>query len=336
MFRKACALAALAATLVAMLPVWAQERPAYGAMLEGFDYPHEVQQFTVESQGDDLAMAFMDVTPKKPNGKTAVLLHGKNFCAATWEATITALTDAGYRVIAPDQIGFCKSSKPQAYQYSFHLLARNTHALLKSRGVDKATVIGHSMGGMLAARFALLYPEAVERLVLVNPIGLEDWIAKGVPYATVDENYATELKTSFESIKAYQQKFYYDGDWKPEYDRWVEMLAGMYAGEGRETVAWNQALLTDIVMTQPVVHQFGDVKVPTLLLIGQKDRTAPGANRAPEAVAKTLGDYPALGTAAAASIPNTKLVAFEDLGHSPQVEDPARFHAALLKELAAP
>ncbi len=314
----------------------AQERPAYGAMLEGFDYPHEVQHFTVESQGDDLAMAFMDVASETPNGKTVVLLHGKNFCAATWEATIAALTEAGYRVIAPDQIGFCKSSKPQAYQYSFHQLARNTHALLKSRGVGRAIVIGHSMGGMLATRYALLYPDAVEKLVLVNPIGLEDWIAKGVPYATVDENYASELKTSFDSIKAYQQKFYYDGGWKPEYDRWVEMLAGMYAGEGRETVAWNQALLTDIVMTQPVVHQFRDVKVPTLLLIGLKDRTAPGANRAPEFVAKTLGDYPALGKAAAEAIPEAKLVAFEDLGHSPQVEDPAQFHAALLKELSAP
>lgn len=332
--RQATIAIALTASL-AHAAAAAQERPAYGAMLEGFDYPHAVQYFTVESQGDDLSMAFMDVAPEKPNGKTVILLHGKNFCAATWEATIAALTAAGYRVIAPDQIGFCKSAKPQAYQYSFHQLARNTHALLNSRGVDKAIVVGHSMGGMLATRFALLYPDAVERLVLVNPIGLEDWIAKGVPYATVDENYASELKTGFDSIKAYQQKFYYDGDWKPEYDRWVAMLAGMYAGEGRETVAWNQALLTDIVMTQPVVHQFDDVKVPTLLLIGQKDRTVPGANRAPESVARTLGDYPALGKAAAEAIPNAKLVAFEELGHSPQVEDPARFHAVLLKELEA-
>ena len=66
-----------------------------------------------------------------------MLLHGKNFCAATWDATIRRLSDAGYRVIAPDQIGFCKSSKPEHYQYSFQQLARNTHALLESLGVSR-------------------------------------------------------------------------------------------------------------------------------------------------------------------------------------------------------
>ena len=103
-------------------------------------------------------MAYMDVKPAHPNGRTAVLLHGKNFCAATWQATITALTEAGYRVIAPDQIGFCKSSKPAHYQFSFQQLAGNTHALLDSLGIDKATVMGHSTGGMLAIRYALMYP----------------------------------------------------------------------------------------------------------------------------------------------------------------------------------
>ena len=85
--------------------------PAYGPELEGFDYPWPVVRYRFRSQNQELEMAYMDVKPARPNGRTAVLLHGKNFCAATWQATITALTDAGYRVIAPDQIGFCKSSK---------------------------------------------------------------------------------------------------------------------------------------------------------------------------------------------------------------------------------
>src|ERR1700733_11533909 len=87
--------------------------PAYGPQLEGFDYPWPVSHFRFASQGADLDMAYMDLKPAKPNGETAVLLHGKNFCAATWEETIKVLNDAGYRVIAPDQIGFCKSSKPE-------------------------------------------------------------------------------------------------------------------------------------------------------------------------------------------------------------------------------
>lgn len=326
--------------LAALCPAaaWAQspDVPAYGAELEGFDYPHEVERFALTSQRQDLQMAFMDVAPTgQANGRTVVLLHGKNFCGATWEATIATLAKAGYRVIAPDQIGFCKSTKPERYQFSFDQLAANTHALLASRGVERATIVGHSMGGMLASRYALMFPEAVEQLVLVNPIGLEDWRAEGVPYAAIDQAYQNELKTSFDSIKAYQQRVYYDGDWRPEYDRWVAMLAGMYKGEGKERVAWNQALTSDMVFTQPVVHEFPRIQPPTLLLIGQTDRTAPGANRAPEDVAKRLGNYPELGRRAAEAIPNATLVEFPDLGHSPQVEAPDRFHEALLKGLAA-
>ncbi len=87
--------------------------------------------------------------------------------------------------------------------------------------------------------------------------------------------YQGELKTSFASIKAYQQKFYYHGNWKPDYDRWVAMLAGMYAGPGKERVARNQALTSDMVFTQPVVHEFARIKAPTVLIIGGMDRTAP-------------------------------------------------------------
>ncbi|MWO75517.1 alpha/beta fold hydrolase, partial [Escherichia coli] len=151
-----------------------------------------------------LEMAYLDVAPRQPNGQVAVLLHGKNFCAATWEGMIAALTGAGYRVIAPDQIGFCKSSKPSAYQFTFQQLASNTHALLASLGIEQAILIGHSTGGMLATRYALMYPNAVSRLVMINPIGLEDWKAKGVPSMTVDQWFAREKQTTAERIRAYE------------------------------------------------------------------------------------------------------------------------------------
>ncbi|GHA79543.1 alpha/beta fold hydrolase [Cognatilysobacter bugurensis] len=330
----AFALAAFAAPDTPAAP--ADGVPRYGARLERFDYPHPVQLHAFESQGQRLEMAYLDVAPAGPaNGRTAVLLHGKNFCAATWEDTIAALADAGWRVIAPDQVGFCKSSKPEGYQFSLDQLAWNTHALLDALDVERATLIGHSMGSMLAARFALNHADRVEQLVLVNPIGLEDWRAKGVPYAPIDALYANELKTDYARIKAYQQKHYYRGPWQPGYDRWVRMLAGMYAGPGARRVAYNQAQTSEMIHTQPVVHEFDRLTVPTVLLIGQHDTTAPGANRAPPEVAKTLGDYPALGRATAARIPGAKLVEFDDLGHAPHIEAPARFHAALLHALGS-
>jgi pimeloyl-ACP methyl ester carboxylesterase len=325
----------IAASVLLLLPAVARADapPSYGAQLEGFDYPYPVKHFAFPSQGQRLSMAYLDVAAPKANGHSVVLLHGKNFCAATWQASIAALSQAGYRVIAPDQIGFCKSSKPLAYQFSLGQLAANTHALLQKLGIERASVVGHSMGGMLAARYALQYPESVAQLVLVNPIGLEDWKAEGVPWRSVDEWYARELKTDANSIKQYQLATYYGGQWKPEYDRWANMLAGMYAGPGKQRVAWNQALTSDMVFNQPVVYELPRIQVPTALIIGQRDRTAIGKDRAPSELAKRLGRYPTLGKRAAAAIPNAKLIELADLGHSPQVEAPERFNAALLQLL---
>jgi pimeloyl-ACP methyl ester carboxylesterase len=325
---------ALSCALLSATAASAQDRPAYGPRLEGYDYPHPVRTFAFTSQRQPLEMTYMDVAPGGPaNGRTVVLLHGKNFCAATWAPTIEVLSQAGFRVLAVDQIGFCKASKPQGYQFSLAQLAANTRALMTHAEVERAVIVGHSMGGMLGARFAIQHPEAVERLVLVNPIGLEDWQAEGVPYALLDAAYETELKTSFDSIKAYQRRFYYDGDWKPDYDAPVEMLAGMYMGSARESVAWNQAQTSDMIFTQPVVHELGRIAAPTTLIIGQTDRTAPGANRASPEIQTRLGDYPLLGRRTAEAIPNATLVEFEDLGHAPQIEDPTRFHRALLDAL---
>jgi len=108
----------LAGLLFVSVAARSEEGPAYGAELEGFDYPAPVQRYRFESQRQPVQMAYIDLRPQQPNGRTAVLLHGKNFCAATWEGTMRVLQQQGYRVIAPDQIGFCKSSKPDAYQYS--------------------------------------------------------------------------------------------------------------------------------------------------------------------------------------------------------------------------
>jgi pimeloyl-ACP methyl ester carboxylesterase len=323
----------LSATLVS--PALAEEAkpdegPAYGPELQGFEYPFPVVTYAFTSQRQLLAIRYIDVKPAQPNGRTAVLLHGKNFCAATWEATIRVLAARGFRVIAPDQIGFCKSSKPQSYQFSFRQLAANTHDLLASLGIQKAVVIGHSTGGMLAAHYALAYPESTEQLVLVDPIGLEDWSAKGVPPIGIDQWYARELKTTAAGIRAYEQATYYAGHWEPRYEPPVQMLAGLYRGPGKEAVAWDSALLYDMIMTQPVLYRFPQIRVPTLLVIGDKDITAIGRDLAPPAVRPTLGNYPVLGKAAAAAIPGAKLVEFPDLGHAPQMQDPDRFHAALL------
>ena len=279
----------------------------------------------------------MDVPPLANSthgtAKTIVLLHGKNFCGVTWRATIDVLRAQGYRVIVPDAIGFCKSDKPTGYAYSLQQLAANTKAILDGiNATAPLTVMGHSLGGMLATRFALTFPERVARLVLVDPIGLEDWTAAGVPYRSIDALYAAERTSNYTLVRAYEQSTYYAGAWAPAYDVWVNMLLRVYQGTMADAFAYVQALVTHMVLTQPIAHEFPRLAgTPTLLIVGQKDTTAIGKQWAPPAVQAALGDYRVLGYRTAAAIgANCTLVEYEDLGHAPQIQDPERFHRTLL------
>ncbi|HEX3576076.1 MAG TPA: alpha/beta hydrolase, partial [Rhodopila sp.] len=160
--------------------------------------------------------------------------------------------------------------------------------------------------------------------------------AKGVPWPSVDTWYQQELKTSADRIRDYERATYYAGTWRPEYEKWVDMLAGLNSGPGHKIVAWNSALIYDMLYTQPVVYELGNLTMPVLLMVGDKDTTAIAKNFATPAIRPTLGNYPELGKQAAARIPHAKLVEFPDLGHAPQIQDPDAFHKALLEGLQHP
>ena len=278
--------------LLAWTPHFALAQPAdaqYGAELEGFDYPYPVQRFAFTSQGQAMSMAYMDLAPAKPNGRTLVMFHGKNFCSASWDTLLDRLRDAGFRVIAVDQIGFCKSTKPDHYVFTFQQLAANTHALLASLGISKVTIVAHSTGGMLGMRYALMYPDDVEQLAMISPIGLEDWKAKGVPWMSLDQWEARERKTNAAGLRKYEQNTYYAGTWKPAYERWVQMYTGMFAGPGKDLVARNSAALYDMIYTQPVFYEFEQIKTPIVLIIGDKDTTALGKDNCAPSRARDVG-----------------------------------------------
>jgi len=304
------------------------------AALDGFPYPYEVKTRHFTEQRKELDLAYMDVKPEKPNGKSVLLLHGKNFSGAYWKPTADALLEEGYRVVIPDQIGFGKSSKPDDYQYSLHAYGLHMRDLLKDLAIGKITVVGHSMGGMVGTRFALMFPEMVDKLVLANPIGLEDW-KRSVPYASVDDVYAAELKKGPDAIRDYMTMAYFDGKWKADYDPLLALQAGWAIGPDREMIARVSALTSDMIFTQPVVYEFSVLKMPVLLIIGERDRTAIGKERASPEVAKELGQYQLLGRTAKAVIPKAELVALPGIGHVPQYEAFDDYWKALREFLAS-
>lgn len=297
--------------------------------LENYEYPYQVNFLEINAQQETYTMAYMYVKAENPNGKTVVLLHGKNFNGAYWETTIELLSNNGFDVLVPDQIGFGKSSKPDYFQYSFQQLAENTKNLIQSLQIEKTVVLGHSMGGMLATRFALMYPEITEKLVLVNPIGLEDWKLK-IPYQSVNDWYEQELKKDYAAIKEYQKENYYAGDWNEDYAQWAKLLAGWTLNEDYPRIAWNAALTYDMILTQPVVYEFKELEVPTLLIIGTRDRTALGKNLVSEEVKATMGLYDQLGEKTAEKIPDAEFVEIPDTGHLPHIEAFDKFSEALL------
>jgi pimeloyl-ACP methyl ester carboxylesterase len=296
-----------------------------------FEFKYAVQFFPLRVEKQDLRMAYRDVPPSAAaNGKTVLLLHGKNFSGFYWEPTIDFLAQKGYRVVAPDQLGFGASSRPDIH-YSFQQMAENTKALLDRLGIQQVDVIAHSMGGMLGVRFTLIFPETVDKLILENPIGLEDY-RKLVPYIPLEEQYTTELNQTYEKMLEYQ-KTYYPGAWKPEYEVYVQDQASVLNAGEYPRDAWSSALTYEMVYEQPVVYELDEINRPTLLLIGQADRTVVGKNRLPPALHSIAGQYPELGRKAHAAIKGSTLVEIPDCGHIPHIQKPETFRNAVMEFL---
>ncbi|MGI4982942.1 MAG: alpha/beta fold hydrolase [Janthinobacterium lividum] len=306
---------------------------AMGIGFEGLSYPYPVHFLALRNEGQDVRMAYMDVPPAPVNGgepgaggRTIVLLHGKNFGGAYWENVIRHLAARGYRVIVPDQIGFGKSSKPEL-AYSFDLLARNTIALLDALQIAHADVLGHSTGGMLAMRITLDYPARVDRLLLEDPIGLEDYRRLETPQTT-ETLYRAQLDMTPDAYRLYVKGYFAHWSERFEAPLVAPYLGAMQSGE-YPRLAKTSALTSQMIFQQPLVDELPDIAVPTLLIVGEKDRTAPGKAYARPDMKDRLGNFPMLGRAAARAIPHCRLVVIPDVGHIAHWEAPSAFFSAV-------
>ncbi|TWB38722.1 alpha/beta hydrolase [Nitrospirillum viridazoti] len=300
-----------------------------GIALEGWPYPFPISYFEFVAEGQTLRQAYMDVAPTgKPNGRVALLFHGRNFPASYWDKVIRAFTADGYRVIATDQIGFGKSSKPDV-PYSFDFFAANSAALLDSLGIKQVDLVGHSIGGMLAARFTRTYPERVRRLVLEAPVGLEDYRLTVPPvsdaflydreYGLTADAYRDFLKNTYslsgpvaeiEPFVSLRERLKASG----EYPRWVKSFIKSY----------------QMIHDQPVVHEYPLIATPTLFIMGSADHNAPGKPYTTKELGAGMGRNADNAKAIAASMPNAQVVVFDGVGHLVHLERPEDFNRTAL------
>ena len=283
-------------------------------------YPHPVKTLPLTLYGQDVRMAYMDVPPSGPaNDRQIVLLHGMNFGGFYFGALIESLRDKGFRVVAPDQIGFGRSSKP-VIPYNFHDMAANTRKLLESLGIAKPVILGHSMGGMLAARFNASYPDSVERAVLCNPIGLVDVRWKS-PWPSAEDAYKTTMAQSRDQLyKGFQETIqrYFPNAWKPEYEKFVRIMYAPTLSADWPRLAMVRAIYRQMPYLDPVVYDWAHIQARTLVIGGDKD----GEN------------FPALAKHVADTIPHGELVLIPNVGHVPHIQAPDVFLRELLKFLA--
>ncbi len=283
---------------------------------EDVPYPYPVSYLTFTLYAQEMRMAYMDVPPLgTPNGHTVVLFHGNNFAGFYFGGPIEALRKEGFRVIVPDQIGYGRSSKP-IIPYNFHDWARNTKLLLESLKIDKAMIVGHSMGGMLAARFATQYPAMTERLVLYNPIGLVD-PRYDRPWESADEGYKRTLASTYQTIRASIMRYvaHNPNAWTPEFENYTRIRYSWTLSADWARLAMVQTLISQVQYLDQVIDDWAHIKAPTLVFGGAED-TLPGSSAIFKERMKYIAD----------TIPNgnARLFLIPGLGHVPHMEAPEK------------
>jgi pimeloyl-ACP methyl ester carboxylesterase len=259
-----------------------------------------------------------------PANPVLLLVHGIAGSSQTWEEVIGPLA-RDHTVIAPDLLGHGESAKPRG-DYSLGAYASGLRDLLAVLGHDRATIVGHSLGGGVAMVFAYQFPERTERMVLVDSGGLGREVSLALRAASLPGSefvlpllFSTPLLRAGGAIAGALGK------------------VGLRGGPDVEEIARGISGFTDVRTRTAFVHTVRAVidpqgqrvsardrlyladGVPTLLVWGDCDRIIPVDH----------------GRAAAELIHNSRLEIFPGAGHFPHRDDPLRFVEVLRDFLAS-
>jgi pimeloyl-ACP methyl ester carboxylesterase len=252
------------------------------------------------------------------HGRLLVLVHGITNSSATWEPVLATL-EQRFTVIAPDLLGHGDSAKPRG-DYSLGANASLLRDFMLALGHERATLVGHSLGGGIAMQMAYQFPERVERLVLVSSGGLGRQVtpllrAVALPGAEL----VLPLLASEPLVNA-----------GAKIGGWIDRI-GVRVGSDLAAMAAGFASLQDIVARRAFVHTARAVidvggqrvnatdklylaeAVPTLILWGDRDPIIPARH----------------GIRAHELMPGSRLRIFDGAGHFPHHDDPPGFAAAI-------
>jgi pimeloyl-ACP methyl ester carboxylesterase len=241
------------------------------------------------------------------SGPTVILLHGLGGSTQVWQFNIAALAEK-YHVVVPDQIGFGKSDKPLV-NYRIRTYVDFLDQFCKQLKIERATLVGNSMGGWIAAMFTASFPDRVDKLVLVDAAGY-------TPPKDLDTRTFFGLNpTTREGMKVLVAKVFYNKAFQTDAAIDQAITARLAAGDGytinsiTESIIRGEDFLDDVVKT---------IKRPALIVWGRQDGLVPVAE----------------GERFNRDIAGSKMVVIDQCGHVPNAEKPGEFNAALLKFLA--
>lgn len=279
--------------------------------------------YPVHTALDDPQVAYVD---EGEGPEALILIHGLASNLGFWRYNIPALAE-DYRVIALDLPGYGRSAKSGDYPYTLSFFASTIRDLVAELELDHVTLVGHSMGGQIAMVAALEYPDAVDRLVLVDPAGIEtftpgegDWL-RGV-YSIAGIRAAPE-----DAIRRNLSINFHD--WDPRLEWMVEERVRLARSDEFDQFAYAVIQSVGAMLDEPTAPYLERLTQPTLMVYGEYDGLIPNPYLHPGFARDVFQD-------GAARIPRATLVEIDDAGHMVMMERPDAFNDAVRSWLQQP
>ena len=249
-------------------------------------------------------------------GSTVILLHGVGCSVEFWERNIAALARE-HRVFAVDIVGFGRTDKP-AVDYTFQLMADFVLDFMKTMGIDKASLVGNSMGGGISMTVAAQAPDRVKKIVLVDPVGLGRKLSPVMRIMSLPVIGNVLTKPNRLGVVRQMQLCLYDPSQASE--DFIDRVAaiGTLPGNQRSFLSLLRETASMAGVKKGLVADFSErlkkIKTPILMIWGRQDQILPLAD----------------GEAAAQKMANGRLHVMDQAGHLPQIDKPEEFNATVL------